>query len=62
FLFLPLELPPRRTVEGQVVFIISTLDDGTSFTEALGRVFQAQFELRDPESGELLQTFPVDRF
>ncbi len=62
FMFLPLELPPGRRVEGQVVFIISTLDDGTSFTEALGRVFQAQFELRDPENGDLLTAFPVDRF
>ena len=62
FLFLPLELPPGREVSGQLVFIISTLDDGTSFTEALGRVFQAQFELRDPETGILLAGFPVDRF
>jgi len=37
------------------------LEDGTTFTEALGRAYQAQFELRDPESGALLLEFPLNR-
>lgn len=61
YLFIPLELPPRRTVTGQVVFIISNLEDGSTFTEALGRAYQAQFELRNPENGELLVEFPLTR-
>lgn len=61
YLFIPLELPPGRSVIGRVVFIISNLEDGTTFTEALGRAYQAQFELREPVTGELLVEFPLDR-
>ncbi len=59
YLFLPLQLPPNRSLTGRVVFIISNLEDGTSFTQALGSAYQAQFELRDPISGELLLEFPL---
>ena len=59
--FNPLELPPRLSVEGQVVFVISNLEDGNTFTEALRTAAQAQFELRDPTNGRLLLEFPVDR-
>lgn len=62
YLFLPLVIPPLGTVEGKVVFIISNLDDGTTFTEAMGRAYQAQFELRDPETAELLVEFPLAFF
>ncbi|MDA1369415.1 MAG: hypothetical protein O2971_01455 [Proteobacteria bacterium] len=61
YLFNPVALPPNRTIEGRIVFIISNLDDGTTFTEALGRAYQAQFELRDPENGQLLLEFPLNR-
>ncbi|PCH58775.1 MAG: hypothetical protein COC19_08215 [SAR86 cluster bacterium] len=61
YLYSPLVIPPFTTVSGKVVFIISDLDDGTTFTEALGRAYQAQFELREPLSGELILAFPLDR-
>jgi hypothetical protein len=61
YLFIPLEIPPLRTVTGQVVFIISNLEDGSTFMEALGRAYQAQFELRNPENGELIAEFPLTR-
>ena len=59
--FIPLEIPPARSITTRVAFIISNLNDGTTFTEALGRAYQAQFELRDPETGELLLAFPLTR-
>jgi hypothetical protein len=43
------------------VFIISNLEDGSTFMEALGRAYQAQFELRNPENGELIAEFPLTR-
>jgi len=62
FLFLPVPIPPASSVEGKVVFIISNLDDGSTFTEALGRAYQANFELRDPENADLLFSFPLNHF
>jgi hypothetical protein len=59
-LFLPLAIPPLQEVTGQVVFIISNLNDGTSFTDALSSAYQAQFEIRDPASGQLLLEFPLE--
>lgn len=61
FFFLPLELPPLSSMSGKIVFIISNLDDGATFTEALGRAYQAQFELREPETGVLIMKFPLNR-
>lgn len=60
FLFLPVVIPPVSTVEGKVIFIISNLADGSTFTEALGRAYQANFELREPETGELLFEFSLN--
>ena len=61
YLFIPLEIPPLRSVTGRVVFIISNVEDGSTFTEALASAYQAQFELRNPENGELLYEFPLTR-
>lgn len=61
YLFNPLVLPPGRPVEGRIIFIISTLNDGTSFTDALGYAYQANFEIRDPVNGSLIAEFPLDR-
>lgn len=61
YLFNPLTLPPMRPVTGRVVFIISNLDDGASFTEALRVASQVQLELRNPETGDLLLQVPVRR-
>lgn len=61
YLFIPVAIPPRRTVEGRLVFIISNLNDGSTFDEALTRSYQARFELRDPESGALVSGFPLTR-
>ncbi|MBT8146091.1 MAG: hypothetical protein KJN90_04515 [Gammaproteobacteria bacterium] len=59
YLFIPVALPPGSVTEGRVVFIISDLNDGSTFNEALGRSYPAEFQLRDPESGELLANFPM---
>ncbi len=61
YLFNPVSLPPRKVVQGRVVFIISNLNDGTSFMDALSSAFQASFEIRDPVNGVLLAEFPLDR-
>ena len=61
YLFNPLVLPPLREVVGKVVFIISNVDDGASFTEAMRVASSVQLELRDPETGILLQEVPVLR-
>jgi hypothetical protein len=44
-----------------MVFIISSLDDGTSFTDALSSAFKAEFEIRNPATGALITSFPLDR-
>lgn len=59
--FIPLAVPPVGSITTRVAFIISNLNDGTTFTQALGRAYQAQFELRDPESGVLLLEIPLTR-
>lgn len=59
YLFIPIAIPPRKSVEGRVVFIISDLNDGSTFNEALGRSYPAEFQIRDPESGDLLINFPL---
>jgi hypothetical protein len=59
YLFIPLTVPPNSTLSGKVVFIISDLRDGTSFDDAIGRSYQAQFEIREAESGALLLSFPM---
>lgn len=59
YLFIPVAIPPLATVVGQVVFIISDLNDGSTFDQALGRSYPAEFQVRDPESGDLLANFPL---
>jgi len=61
YVFNPLELPPGISVEGQAVFIISNLEDGATFTDALRTASQAQLELRDPSNGQLLLEFPLSQ-
>jgi hypothetical protein len=61
YLLNPLNLPPGNEIQGRAVFIISNLRDGTSFIDALGYAYQAQFELRDPLDGSLVQVFPLNR-
>jgi hypothetical protein len=61
YLFSPLQIAPGRSVIGKVVFIISDLNDGSTFDEALGRSYPAQFELRDPANSEILVVFPLDK-
>ncbi len=58
--FLPIAVPPLTEISGQVVFIISNLNDGTSFNDAISSAYQAQFELRDPVTGELLLEFALE--
>ena len=59
--FIPLEIPPASSVTTRVAFIMSNVESGSTFTDALDRASQAQFELRDPESGSLLLDFPLTR-
>ena len=59
--FIPLEIPPASSVITRVAFIMSNVESGSTFTDALDRASQAQFELRDPESGSLLLDFPLTR-
>ena len=59
YLFNPIEIPPDRTLEGQVVFIISNLEDTATFTDALESSNQVNFEIRDPQNGQLLLEFPL---
>jgi len=61
YLFNPVTLPPGTDVSGRIVFIISNLNDGTSFMDALRSAFQANFEIRDPVNGSLLAEFPLNR-
>lgn len=61
YLYLPLDLPPGRSITGRLVFIISNLDDGSSFSEALAESNQTQIELRDPATGELVYQFSLER-
>jgi hypothetical protein len=61
YLFNPLQLPPQRPISGRVVFIISNLVDGATFTEALRTARSVELELRDPENGTLALAWPVDR-
>jgi len=59
--FNPVELPPNTSITGKVVFVISNLDVGRTFTDALAEATQAQLELRDPQSGDLILELPVTR-
>ncbi|MBL4821780.1 MAG: hypothetical protein JKY98_12445 [Gammaproteobacteria bacterium] len=61
YLFIPIAIPPGDTVEGRLVFIISDLNDGSTFDEALSRRYPADFEIREPQSGELVISFPMTR-
>lgn len=58
--FIPLQIPPASSITTRVAFIISNLDNGSNFTDALRTATQAQFELRDPQTGELLLEFPLN--
>lgn len=61
YLFLPIVVAPNASVSGKVVFVISDLRDGTSFDDALGRSYKAEFEIRNPDDGALLLSFPLTR-
>lgn len=57
--FIPLQIPPASAVTTRVAFIMSNIESGSTFTDALDKASQAQFELRDPENGSLLLDFPL---
>lgn len=60
--FIPISLAPNRSVTSKVVFVITNLDVGRTFTDALTEASQVQFEVRDPLSGDLLLELPATRF
>ena len=41
--FIPLEIPPASSVTTRVAFIMSNIESGSTFTDALDRASQAQF-------------------
>jgi hypothetical protein len=59
YAFNPLQIPPVRSMTTKVVFVIDAFDDDETFSAALRRAHQVQFELRDPETGDLLLEFPL---
>ena len=59
YLFNPVKLAPRQELSGRAVFIITSVEDGSTFTEVLSDGHTGIFELRDPEGGQLLAAFPM---
>ena len=57
YLFNPVRLAPGQAISGRPIFIITNLEDGASFTEALGSGHIGYLELRDPDEGNLLADF-----
>ncbi len=54
YLFNPISVAPLATRRGKVVFVISDIEDGRSFSRVLKEAVKAQFELREPGSGSLI--------
>jgi len=46
YVFLPLKLAPNESLSGRVAFVITHLDEGNSFTQALAESQSAALELR----------------
>jgi len=46
---------------GKAAFVITNLEEGTSLRQALKDAQQAQFELREIDTGELIDDFPLIR-
>ncbi len=59
YLFNPVRLAPGQSITGRPVFIITNLEDGASFTEALNSGHIGYLELRDPDEGHLLADFKL---
>jgi len=57
YLFNPIRLAPGQAISGRPIFIITNLEDGASFTEALDSGHTGYLELRDPDEGNLLADF-----
>ena len=57
YLFNPVRLAPGQAISGRPIFIITNLEDGASFTEALDSGHTGYLELRDPDEGNLLADF-----
>ena len=59
YLFNPVRLAPGQSISGRPVFIITNLEDGASFTEALNSGHIGYLELPDPGEGNLLADFKL---
>ncbi len=59
YVFNPLSVAPLGDLIGKAVFVITNLEEGTSLRQALREAQQAQFELREIDSGELIDDFPL---
>ena len=59
YLFNPVGVAPLSKRRGRIVFVISDQEDGRAFSTTLKDALAAQFELRVPETGELLYELPL---
>lgn len=59
YLFNPLVLAPGQELAGRPVFIVTSIEDGRSFSDTFRLAQSAQLELRDPETGTLLLEMPI---
>ncbi len=59
YVFNPVSVAPLSKQRGRVVFVISDQEDGRAFSATLKQALSAQFELRVPETGELLYELPL---
>jgi len=58
YLFNPLTLPPGHSISGRMVFIITGVESGYSFSDSLRAARSAQLEIRDLE-GALISSLAV---
>ena len=59
YLFNPLTLAPDKSISGRPGFIVTNLEDGASFTEALSSGHIGYLELCETAEGDLLSNFKL---
>ena len=59
YLFNPVSVAPLATLTGRAAFVITDLEEGKTLRQALREAQQAQFELREIQSGDLIDEFPL---
>ena len=59
YVFNPVSVAPLATLTGRAVFVITDLEEGKTLRQALREAQQAQFELREIQSGDLIDEFSL---